>query len=87
MLLGIKILANEIIEIRKLKECGRSKILQQHCSAEDAAMPHHWNTFVGDMSSKQESLLRANKISQQAVLATSYDRYQRQGNVVVAELR
>ncbi len=76
--------ANEDIEIRKLKECGRSKILaalrMQH-------MPHHWNTFVGNLSSKQESLLRANKLSQQAVLATAYDRYQKQGNVVVAELR
>jgi len=71
--------AYEDTEIRKLKECGRSKILaalkMQH-------MPHQWNTFVGNLSSKQESLLRANKISQQAVLATSYDRYQKQGNVI-----
>lgn len=60
-----------------MTEYGRSKILvmlkMQH-------MPHHWST------SKQEPWLRANKLSQQAVLATSYDRYQKQGNVTVAEL-
>ena len=59
LLLGKNVQANEDIEIRKLKEYGRSKILaalrMQH-------MPHHWIMFVGNLSSKQESMLRANKI-------------------------
>ncbi len=43
-------------------------------------MPHHWNAFVTNLSSRQHSLLRASGISVQAVLATLYDHYQSQGN-------
>ncbi len=67
----------EDIEIRKLKECGRLKIL---AALKMQQMPHHWNTFVVNLSSKQESVLRANNISHQAVLVTLYDHYQQQGN-------
>ena len=67
----------ENIEVRKLKESGRSKILT---ALKMQQMPHHWNTFVDKLSNKQASMLEANKISYQAVLATRYDHYQQQGN-------
>ncbi|DBA97570.1 TPA: hypothetical protein ACH3X1_015261 [Trebouxia sp. C0004] len=67
----------EDIEVRKLKESGRSKIL---AALSIRQTPHHWNTFVRDLSSKHQAILRANKISHQAVLATSYDHFQKQGN-------
>ena len=67
----------EDIEVRKLMETGRSKIL---AALKMQQMPHHWNTFVDNLSSKQASMLRANKISHQAVLATLYNHYQQQGN-------
>lgn len=67
----------EDIEVRKLKDSGRSIIL---AVLKMQQMPHHWNTFVVNLSPKQESMLRANKISHQAVLATLYDHYQQQGN-------
>jgi len=67
----------EDIEVRKLKESGRSKIL---AALSIRQTPRHWNTFVRDLSSKHQAILRANKISHQAVLATSYDHFQKQGN-------
>lgn len=67
----------EDIEVRKLKESGRSKILT---ALKMQQMPDHWSTFVDKLSSKQVSMLEANKISYQAVLATRYDHYQQQGN-------
>jgi hypothetical protein len=67
----------EDIEVRKLKESGRSKIL---AALKIKQMPHHWNTFVGALSGKQVAKLKENGISHQAVLATSYDHYQKRGN-------
>ena len=67
----------EDIKVRKLKESGRSKIL---AALSIRQTPRHWNTFVRDLSSKHQAILRANKISHQAVLATSYDHFQKQGN-------
>lgn len=68
--------AYEDIEIRKLKESGRSKVL---AALQMQHMPPHCNMFV-DLSCRQKSMLEANKISHQALLATSYDQYQKQGN-------
>ncbi len=67
----------EDIEVRKLKESGRCKIL---AALSIRQTPRHWNTSVRDLSSKHQAILRANKISHQAVLATSYDHFQKQGN-------
>ena len=67
----------EDIVVRKLKESGRCKIL---AALSIRQTPRHWNTFVRDLSSKHQATLRANKISHQAVLATSYDHFQKQGN-------
>ncbi|DBA74284.1 TPA: hypothetical protein ACH3X1_011065 [Trebouxia sp. C0004] len=67
----------EDIEVRKLRESGRSKIL---AALKIKQTPHHWNTFVGTLSGKQVAMLEANGISHQAVLATSYDHYQKRGN-------
>lgn len=67
----------EDIEVRKLKESGRSKIL---AALKITQMPHHWNTFVEALSGKQVAMLKENGISHEAVLATSYDHYQKRGN-------
>ncbi len=69
--------AYEDIELRKLKEIGRLKILNV---LKMQQMPHHWNIFVGKLSQQQLSVLKKNGIGHQAVRATSYDRYQKQGN-------
>lgn len=66
----------EDIEVRKLKESGRSKIL---AALKIKQMPHHWSTFVGALSGKQVAMLKENGISH-AVLATSYNHYQKRGN-------
>ena len=67
----------EDIEVRKLKESGRSKIL---AALKIKQMPHHWNTYVEALSGKQVAMLKENGISHEAVLATSYDHYQKRGN-------
>ena len=69
--------AYEDLEVRKLKESGRAKILTVLNMQQS---PHHWNTFVAHLTSRQQSMLREHKISHRAVLATSCDNYQQQGN-------
>ena len=48
----------EDIKVRKLKESGRSKIL---AALSIRQTPRHWNTFVRDLSSKHQAVLRANR--------------------------
>lgn len=69
--------AYEDLEIRKLKERRRAKVL---AVLGIKSMPPHWNKFVLHLSSSQQSALAELKISRKALSAMSYDKYQEQGN-------
>lgn len=69
------------VEIRILKEDGRKAICKV-LKADYSMVKPHWANFLQSLSQEDMALLKEHRFTEQAIQATAYDKFQRQGGPV-----